>query len=416
MKNVCVVILGGGRGSRLFPLTGMRSKPAVPFGAEFRLIDIPISNCINSGLNNIFVLTQFLMASLQRHLYQTYKFDNFSSGFVEVLSAEQTNDSIAWYQGTADAVRKQRHHFLDDKYDYILVLSGDHLYQMDYRKFLEHHIQENADITIGAYPVSKEKVAGFGVFQADDNGQIRNFYEKPKDPDLIENLRIPDLDPSDQSLEFLASMGIYIFNREVLRKLLEGVAEDDFGSGIIPEALNHYKVCSYLYNGYWEDIGTIKAFFDANLALTAPIPQFNLYDLYFPLYTRPRFLAPSKISGDAVVDNSILGNGSLIQNSKIQNSIIGIRSIIKENVHMDRVVMMGADYYRFEENEDTIPLGIGKDTVIQNAIIDKNARIGHDCRFVNEKELQVYDGDNYYIRDGIIIIPKKANIPPGTVI
>lgn len=414
MKKVCAVILGGGRGTRLFPLTAERSKPAVPFGAEFRLIDIPMSNCINSGIDNIFVLTQFLMASLQKHIYQTYKFDNFSNGFVEVLSAEQTNESMAWYQGTADAVRKQRHHFLLNEYDHILILSGDHLYQMHYDDFLQYHIEKSADITVGAYPVAVDKVSGFGILQANSESKITNFFEKPKDPSVVEKLRISGLVPEEPDKQFLASMGIYVFSRDVLRYMLEESDEDDFGAGIIPQALGRFSVYSYLYDGYWEDIGTIRAFYEANLGLTNPVPNFNLYDPNFPLYSRPRFLAPTKITSGASLHDSIVGNGSLVEDANILHSVVGIRSIVRKGVSLKHSVLMGADYYEFNNLPNQVPLGIGENTVIENAIVDKNARIGNDCQIVNLDGAREKDGDNYYIRDGITIIPKNSTIPPGT--
>ncbi len=416
MNDVCAVILGGGRGTRLYPLTGHRSKPAVPFGAEFRLIDIPMSNCINSGINNIYVLTQFLMASLQRHIYQTYKFDTFRNGVVEVLSAEQTNESMAWYQGTADAVRKQRHHFMEDSYEYILILSGDHLYQMKYDEFISNHIEQKADITIGCYPVTTDKVPGFGILQANEKSEITNFYEKPKDPAVIEKLRIPGLVPEEPGKEFLASMGIYIFSREVLRFLLEETDEDDFGAGIIPHALGKFRVQSFLFNGYWEDIGTIRSFYEANLGLTNTVPNFNLYDPEFPLYSRPRFLAPTKITKGATLENSIVGNGSLIEDARIDHSVIGIRSIIRKGASIAHSVLMGADYYQFSQQSQLVPIGIGEGTVIRNAIIDKNARIGNDVRILNEAGTKEKDGDGYFIRDGIVIVPKNGVIPPGTFI
>lgn len=353
------------------------------------------------------------MASLQRHLYQTYKFDNFGDGFVEVLSAEQTNESSSWYEGTADAVRQQRHHFLNDRYDYILILSGDHLYQMNYQDFIAYHIEKGADITISAYPVDESNLHSYGIFKTDSEGRIIDFYEKPKDPEIIEKLKIPGLMADRLGKKFLASMGVYIFNHSSLKELLEELDEDDFGGGIIPSSLRSHKVYSYPYDGYWEDIGTIRSFYEANLGLTDLLPKFNLYDPTFPLYSRPRFLAPSKISWEAKINNCILGNGSRIQKSNLNRSLIGIRSIVKTDVTLVNTVLMGADYYD-REMGDEVPVGIGEGTFIQNAIIDKNARIGPGCHIVNEAGIKEQDGDGYYIREGIIIVPKNGTIPPGT--
>ncbi|UCF63861.1 MAG: glucose-1-phosphate adenylyltransferase [bacterium] len=425
MSQVVTIILAGGQGSRLFPLTKIRSKPAVPIAGRFRLIDIPISNCIHSNLKKIFISTQFSSESLHRHIFVTYRFDNFTKDFVTILSAEQTLESRDWYQGTADAVR-QNLRFLRSEGDLILILSGDHLYRMDYRKFIDFHVAKKADISISVHPVHYEQTPEFGVMKVNRNGRIESFFEKPKNHEDQEKMRVPQgffnqlgIDPAGHT--HLASMGIYLFNWEVLKSLLEKTDFEDFGKGIIPHSLNKHKVYGYFYNGYWEDIGTIKSFFETHMDLTSTLPKFNFYDEEKPIFTHPRFLPGSKILS-AQVTNSILCEGSIINRSTVSQSIVGIRTRIGENSNIHRAVVMGSDFFESKEQlmkngEKGIPnIGIGNDCFIQNAIIDKNARIGHGVKLVNERGIREEVTDNYVIRDGIIVIPKNAVITNGTVI
>ncbi len=425
MYSVITIILAGGQGSRLYPLTKFRSKPAVPIAGKFRLIDIPISNCLHSGLRRIFVSTQFSSESLHRHIFLTYRFDHFSKGFVAILSAQQTLENRSWYQGTADAVRKNLT-FLKNKGDLVLILSGDHLYRMDYRRFINFHLKTKADISISVYPVPYEEASEFGVMKINKSGRILSFSEKPKtkeelDAMLIHPETFKELGLNPNGNTHLASMGIYVFKWEVLDELLENTDYQDFGKEVIPHAINNYKVYGYLFDGYWEDIGTIRSFFEAHLDLTRPLPKFNFYDEEKPIYTRPRFLPGSKILMSDV-EYSILSDGSIINRSRITNSVIGIRSIIGENSVLDRVVMMGADFYeqpeqKAENARKGIPnVGVGSNCEIRNVIIDKNARIGNNVKLINKDGLQNANQVNYYIRDGILIIPKNAVIPDGTVV
>jgi glucose-1-phosphate adenylyltransferase len=425
LPEVVTFILAGGQGARLYPLTKTRSKPAVPIAGKFRLIDISISNCIHSGLRKIFVLTQFSSESLHRHIFKTYLFDNFNKGFVTILSAQQTMESLKWYQGTADAVR-QNMRFLRGHADLVLILSGDHLYRMDYQEFITSHVRRKADISISVYPICKEQAPEFGVMKVDRNSHITDFLEKPKDPDQIEKMKTSDLIFNKFGLEsggrtHLASMGVYLFRWEVLNELLETTDYEDFGKGVIPFAIKQQKVNGYFFNDYWEDIGTIRSFFDAHMDLTEPLPKFNFYDEVNPIFTHARFLPSSKILSSEV-HRSILSEGSIINRSRIQHSIVGLRSRIGENASIDHSIIMGADY--FESMEDVaanakngIPrIGVGDDCETRNAIVDKNARIGKGVKLVNARNVVNEETDSYVIRDGIIVIPKNAVICDGTVV
>lgn len=425
MPNVVTIILAGGQGSRLYPLTKIRSKPAVPIAGRFRLIDIPISNCIHSGLKRIFISTQFSSESLHRHIFLTYRFDNFTKDFVTILTAQQTLENREWYQGTADAVR-QNLRFLRTEGELILILSGDHLYRMDYRKFINFHIQKKADISISVYPVRYEQTSEFGVMKVNKNGRITAFLEKPKEDADKEKMRISESTFKQYGIEsagrtHLASMGIYLFNWEVLTELLEKTDFEDFGKEVIPLSLKKKKVYAYLFDGYWEDIGTIRSFFEAHMELTSSLPRFNFYDEEKPIFTHPRFLPGSKIL-ESQVSNSILCEGSIINRSILSNAIVGIRTRIGENSRIYRTIIMGADFLESKEelieNElKGIPnVGIGNNCEIENAIIDKNARVGHGVKLLNVRKVQEENGPNYAIRDGIVVIPKNAVIPNGTVI
>ena len=422
------VILGGGAGSRLFPLTRDRSKPAVPLGGKYRLVDVPISNCINSDVIRMFVLTQYNSASLNRHIATTYRFSPFADGFVEILAAEQTPERPDWFQGTADAVRQVLPHIRDWRIDTLLVLSGDHLYRMDYRKFLARHRETNADITVSVIPIVPDSASEFGLVKVDEAGRIIEFREKPKG-DALEAMRVDTtslgLTPDEaRSRPYLASMGIYVFKYDVIEKVLaEDSSRLDFGKEVIPASINNYNVQAYLFNGYWEDIGTIAAFYKANLDMTAAIPPFNLFDSEAPLFTRPRHLPPSKMDNCEIRD-SIISDGCIIIGAKINRSLIGLRSRVGEGAQIDAAVMMGADYYQTLEDmladrDASRPrVGVGERTIIRRAIVDKNARIGKDVRLLNEARIESVDGPNgmYYIRDHIIIVPKNGLIPDGTVV
>ncbi len=416
--GVLCVILGGGAGSRLFPLTKERAKPAVPLGGKYRLVDVPISNCINSGLKRIYVLTQFNSASLHRHISQSYKFDQFGGGFVEILTAEQTPTNTSWYEGTADAVRKNLIHLLNHPFQHLIILSGDQLYRMDCQRLLEHHRKRNAEITVATTPVRQDAVPGFGIMQMDADFRIRRFEEKPAQPEQQESLKLanewhPRLNIQGKEARWLASMGIYIFNREALPTALES-GHSDFGKHIIPEAIQKQRVYSYIFQGYWEDIGTIRAFFNANLDFAKPRSRFNLFEGKAPIYTRPRFLPASKING-ADVQSSLVADGCVIDGAAITESQLGVRSIIRSECELNRVVMMGSDYYETAPAPGNLPaIGIGKGSKIFNAIIDKNARIGKNCLISPEGKPEHHDGENFYIRDGIIIVPKNGAIPDNT--
>lgn len=416
------VIMGGGAGTRLFPLTSDRAKPAVPFAGKYRLVDVPISNCINSGLERIFVLTQYNSASLNNHIARSYVFDRFRGGFITLLAAEQTETSEMWYQGTADAVRKSMSHLRSYPHDYVVILSGDQLYAMDYRVMLEHHKRHNAEITIAATPVTREDAPGFGILKTDAEHRITEFYEKPPLEELEgkESPVIPELEAEGRI--YLASMGIYIFSSNVLREELDGRPEEhDFGKQIIPGAIRTRRVISYPFTGYWNDIGTIRSFFDTNIMLAQPKPDFNLYDPAMPLYTNTRMLPPAKITRSQV-EHTIIGEGSVIVESEISNSVIGIRSFIGRGTKLHQTVLLGSDYYGWEDPESRFPKqgparpGIGDGSHIERTIVDRNASVGQRCKITNTKGVQEGEGPGFYIRDGIIVLLKNAKIPDGTVI
>ena len=424
-SNVLSVIMGGGQGTRLFPLTKERAKPAVPPAGKYRLVDIPISNCINSGLRRIYVLTQFNSASLHKHISLSYKFDHFTGGFVEILAAEQTYADTSWYQGTADAVRKNLIHFMNHEWDYMLILSGDQLYRMDFRNIIHQHAETNADITVATIPVGRIEAGSLGIMQIDAERRITRFVEKPKEPALLDSLKLlPEwyapLGINGQGELFLASMGIYVFNRDILRRLLENTLTD-FGKHILPQAIQSLRVFSFVFQGYWEDIGTIRAFFEANLDVTNELPRFNFFDMAAPIFSRPRFLPGSKING-AQIDHAVISDGCILNRAVITHSIIGLRSIVSAGTVLNRVILLGNDYY--ESNESIVehekagrpPIGIGANCRIENTIVDKNARIGNNVVISPTGKPDKVDHPNYYIRDGIVIIPKNGVIPHGTVI
>jgi glucose-1-phosphate adenylyltransferase len=422
-KEILTVILGGGAGSRLYPLTASRSKPAVPIAGKYRLVDIPISNCINSGINRMFVLTQFNSASLNRHIKNTYHFSAFSSAFVDILAAEQTPDNPTWYQGTADAVRQSLRHLSPFNSDYVLILSGDQLYQMDFHKMLENHKQLGADISIATIPVADREAPEFGILKANEEGYITSFIEKPKAELLPEWVSDTGDAMQAQGRKYLASMGIYIFNRKLLFDLLQDDFADatDFGKEIIPQSIENKKVVSYQYDGYWTDIGNIYSFFEANLGLTADLPDFNLFDNTNTIYTRARMLPPAKISG-TTLEKTVIAEGTIINASRIENSVIGIRSRIGHGTTVNSSYIMGCDYYETLEDiqSDLVTgkpaLGIGNRCYIKNAIIDKNCRIGDDVRINGGAHLEPIDHSLYTVKDGIVVIKKGAVIPNGFVI
>ena len=426
--KLLAVILGGGAGNRLFPLTQQRSKPAVPLAGKYRLVDIALSNCINSDILRTFVLTQYNSASLNRHIAQTYRFSQFSNGFVEVLAAEQTPESPHWFQGTADAVRQVLPHIRDWGIDTLLILSGDHLYRMDYRQFLQRHYDANADVTVSVIPCEARAATEFGLLKTDEHGRIVEFKEKPKGNELlsmqVDTMQL-GLDANEAKRRpFLASMGIYVFKYDRLESLLrEDPSWMDFGKEVIPAAISSGHVQAFMFDGYWEDIGTIGAFYRANLDLTSKIPKFNLFDAEAPVFTRARYLPPSKVE-ETEIDDSIIGDGCIINGAKVTNSVIGLRSRISKRVQIDASYMMGADFYQtFEEMRSDMGqglprVGIGEGAVVKHAIIDKNARIGKNARLLNEVGVVEIDGPGgaYFIRDSIIIVPKNAVIADGSVI
>jgi glucose-1-phosphate adenylyltransferase len=417
--NALAIILGGGRGTRLFPLTKLRAKPAVPLAGRYRLIDIPISNCINSGVDRVFVLTQFLSTSLARHVQDTYKFDIFSKGFVDLLPAEQTLSSDDWYQGTADAVRRQLHRIRTRSPDHVIILAGDHLYRTDYREFFQVHMDTNADVTIGVLPISRADAGRFGVLETDEEDHIVRFAEKPKDPALLDTL----VSSSDPELPFLGSMGIYIFRRQALEDLLDSVDGEDFGKHIIPAAIERMHVHAWRFGDYWEDIGTISSFYEANLRLTRKDRPFSFYDRRYPIYTRPRFLPGSQVDG-CTIDNALMGDGCRLNKVRLADCVMGHRSIVRSGSLLEGVVMLGADFYEHgQEMDENLAarrphVGIGHDCHIERAIIDKNARIGSKVRIASH-EGQPDSEDargRWYVRDGIVVIPKNAIIDEGTII
>ena len=426
--KLLAVILGGGAGRRLFPLTRDRSKPAVPLGGKYRLVDVPISNCINSDVIRMFVLTQYNSASLNKHIATTYRFSPFADGFVEILAAEQTPESGQWFQGTADAVRQVLPHIRDWRIETLLILSGDHLYRMDYRKFLARHHETNADITISVIPIAPDSASEFGLLKTDSAGRIVEFREKPTG-DALEAMRVDTTslgltEDEARARPYLASMGIYVFKYDRLEEVLaEDTSRLDFGKEVIPGSIHKYNVQAYLFNGYWEDIGTIAAFYKANLDMTSAIPPFNLFDAEAPLLTRSRYLPPSKINNCEIRD-SIISDGCIINGAKINRSLIGLRTRLGEGTHIDGSYIMGADYYQTLEDmlgdrETNRPrIGIGEGTIVRRAIIDKNTRVGANVKLLNEAGVENADGPggSYYIRDRIIIVPKNGVIADGTVV
>jgi glucose-1-phosphate adenylyltransferase len=422
-SEVLALILGGGQGTRLFPLTQHRSKPAVPIGGQYRLIDIPISNCLHADIRRIFVLTQFNSASLNRHISQSYRMDLFSQGFVEILAAEQTPDNPHWFQGTADAVRQAARHFVRYDADYYLILAGDHLYRMDYSELVDSHVDRHSDITIAAQPVGAADASDLGIFRFDGSGQIIAFEEKPKAERLAE---IGQSIPPGSSLAghtpgkpFIASMGVYVFSRDVLFDLLAAGPARDFGREVIPAALGQYRMHAHLFRGYWADVGTIESFYDANIRLTRPGAPFKFYDAHRPIYTHPRFLPGARLSECSVRD-VILAEGCYIDRSSIEGSIVGIRTHVRQGSSIRGSVLLGADFY---EDDGDLPergsrprLGIGRHAVLDRVIVDKNARIGDGVRLVNEKGVRDADGDGYFIRSGVIIVPKDGVIRSGLIV
>ena len=418
-NDVLAIILGGGQGSRLYPLTEKRSKPAVPIAGKYRLVDIPISNCINSDIKRMYVLTMFNSASLNRHIKNTYHFSFFSKAFVDVLAAEQTISSGEWFQGTADAVRQSMHHFLSNNFEYALILSGDQLYQMDYTLMLKEHIKSKAKISIATIPVNAKEASSFGILKANDTNVITSFIEKPAS-DLLPDW---ESDVSDfmrkDGRKYLASMGIYIFNKDLLIELMKNPDTMDFGKEIIPQSIDKHKTISYQYEGYWTDIGNIDSFFDANLGLTDDIPSFNLYDKEKRIYTRARMLPTTKVSGTAL-EKAVIAEGCIVHAAKIERSVIGIRSRIGDESTVINTYMMGCDYYEtlkdMEERRIDVLMGIGERCFIKNAILDKNCRIGDDVRINGGSHLEDKETDNYLIKDGIVVVKKDATIPKGYVI
>lgn len=429
MKETMAVVLGGGRGTRLAPLTYARCKPAINLAGKFRLIDIPISNCINSGLKKIFVVTQFLSTGLHRHIFQTYRFDRFSEGFVEVLAAEQTPTNLNWFQGTADAIRQSLRYITEWDIQYVVILSGDQLYQMDYQKLLNYHIENLADVTVSTLPVRQEEVSRMGIMQIDTDGQIVRFEEKPEDPNLQDEMAtshefFESMNIDNNGRFHLASMGVYVFNREVLVELLNKENYTDFGREVIPEAVKNRRTFAYVFDGFWEDIGTIDSYYRVNLSLTDAMPPFNFYDARWPVYTHPRTLPGAKLNGGNF-DRAIICEGSIVEKASINRSIIGSRQLIGPGSVIRDSLVLGADYYEvlnrslesFATAANPVPLGIGRDVKIEGAIVDKNARIGHDV-VINRRSPDEPDseGDGYYVRSGIVIIPRAAVIEPGRVI
>ena len=411
--NVVGLILGGGTGSRLQPLTKERAKPAVPIAGKYRLVDIPISNCINSGIRKIFLLTQFNSVSLHQHIAATFRFDQFSGGHVRILAAEQTPDSDGWFQGTADAVRRSIRYFKDDRPELVVILSGDQLYRMDIRKMIALHIENGAELTISTKPVDRSNAAALGIMQTNTEGRITRFAEKPGDTPLLDELRAPFYDEE----RYLASMGIYVFNVDVLEELLHSNAESDFGKHIIPYAIESHNVYSYVFDEYWEDVGTIRSFWAANLALADPLPSFSFYEMNSPIYTNMRYLPPSKIN-QCDVSHSLLSDGCIISGNRIVHSVIGLRAKVGEGTDIEDSIIMGADYYEHgpAQHPSGIPMGIGRNCTIRQAIVDKNVRIGDGVVITPDGKPEDLQHELYWMREGIIVIPKNTIIPAGTVI
>lgn len=418
MKEVLCVIMGGGLGTRLSPLTKVRAKPAVPIFGRYRLIDIPVSNCLNSGFNNIYILTQFNSESLNKHISRSYKLDPFSNGFVEIMAAEQSMDNTDWFQGTADAVRQCLRHFNDPSYKYVLVLSGDQLYKMDFREMLRFHIDNHSEVTIACNPVNPKDVSGFGIIGVSKDNRINRFVEKPKSSREIKKMAIGAVGKR----YFLGSMGIYLFNRDALVDILSTNPKTDFGKEILPDSFPIKRSYAYIFHGYWRDMGTIKSFYRENLALTRDIPPMDMFDESWLFFTRPRYLPPAKINSSKIV-KSIISEGAIIQSgSRIKNSVIGLRTRINTNSLIEDSIILGSDFYENLDDirrnrESGIPiLGVGEKCVIKKAIIDKNVRIGDGVKIINKRRVKDYEGENYFIKDGIVIVEKNAIIPHGKVI
>jgi glucose-1-phosphate adenylyltransferase len=419
--KVLGIILGGGQGSRLAPLTHTRSKPAVPIAGKYRLVDIPISNCLNSGIHRMFVLTQFNSASLNRHIKNTYHFSHFSAAFVDILAAEQTVDNAGWFQGTADAVRQCIHHIVSHEFDYILILSGDQLYQMDFKEMINAHIANKAEVTIATIPVTAKEASDFGILKSDDEQMITSFIEKPK-TGLDDWISDTGPEMQEEGRNYLASMGIYVFNRDYLINILDSNPEEkDFGKEILPRAIRSSRVLSYQYEGYWTDIGNISSFFEANLGLTDNLPKFNMFDNVHTIFTRPRMLPPSKIS-NTQLEKTIIAEGCIIHANKISHAVLGIRSRVGKETIITNSYIMGCDRYQtLEEIEEDLasgnsPIGIGERCSIDMAIIDKNCRVGNDVSIKGGDHLLDGDYDSYAVKDGIVVVKKEAHIPSGTVI
>jgi len=424
-SKVLCVIMGGGQGTRLFPLTKDRAKPAVPLAGKYRLVDIPISNCINSGFRRIYILTMFNSTSLHGHISLTYKFDHFSGDFVEILAAQRTFTDSSWYEGTADAVRKNLVHFLNQDFDQLIILSGDQLYRMNFQNVVTQHIITGAEITVAAMPVGRAEAKALGIMQIDDMNRITRFVEKPKEDAVLDSLKLTpvmqgNLGVKREGDSFLASMGIYVFSRKVICELLDNTLSD-FGKHIIPQAIESRRVFSYVFQGYWEDIGTIRSFFEANLDLVSELPRFNFFDMSAPIYCRPRWLPGSKING-AQIDHAVISDGCIINRATINRTIVGLRTIVGSGTELNRVIVLGTDYYETAESvakserEGKPRMGIGEHCKIENAIIDKNARIGNNVTISPAGKPENVDHELYFIRDGIVVIPKDAVIPHGTVI
>ncbi|MCP3977739.1 MAG: glucose-1-phosphate adenylyltransferase [bacterium] len=417
MKDVIVVILGGGRGSRLDPLTRRRSKPAVPMAGKYRLIDIPVSNAVHSGMERMYVLTQYNSVSLHRHITQTYKFDLFSRGFVQILAAQQTVSDERWFQGTADAVRRNLEIIMEAPGDLVLILSGDHMYRMDYSAMVRDHVMREADVTLGVLPCSEDEIAGFGAVRVDDTGRIVEFREKPQSADAREGMQASRALLEKQGISddrpYLASMGIYLFRKHVLRAGLDN-SLIDFGHDVIPATVDDNRIQAHLFNGYWRDIGTIRSFFDAHMDLVDPDPPFDFYDPNWMFYTHPRYLPGSRLSG-CKFQHSLLAGGAIINDSEIEESVIGIRAVVNRAT-LRRTLIMGSEDFPPAGPAGAPPVGVGEGSVIENAIIDLNARIGKNVQIRTESRPQEADGDGWVIRDGIVVIPKNAVVPDGTVI
>jgi glucose-1-phosphate adenylyltransferase len=417
IQRTLAIIMGGGAGTRLFPLTKDRAKPAVPLGGKYRIVDIPISNCLNSGLRSIYVLTQFNSMSLHRHIQASYKSDNFSRSFVDILAAQQTPAGSQWYQGTADAVRQNMRYFLERPYDYYLILSGDQLYRMDFGEILHQHIQRGADITLATKPVAQHQVSEFGIMQSGVDRRITGFIEKPADETALQEMKMSRellraIGSKEDEELFQASMGIYVFNRNVLIESLENNLVD-FGKHIIPMAIKDRHVSAFIFKGYWEDIGTIRAFYEANLDLTDVVPEYSFFEPESPIYTHPRFLPGSKING-ATLRQAIVSDGCVISDAHLERCVVGIRSVIQSGATIRNSIVMGADYFELGQTDSSQPpIGIGRNCVIDRTIIDKNARISDGVVITPEGKPSNLDGDNYFIRDGIVVIPKNAVIPAG---